>query len=152
MTVPADVDGELEDLDAGPNALRIDKWLWYTRLVKSRTLATALITGGHVHLNRSKVDKPSQLLRLGDVVTATVSRRVRVLKVVAFGQRRGPAAEAAALYEDLTPAPAASSSVAVGRADGLPAPGARRQAGSGRPTKRDRRRIDRLRTAGYEEE
>ena len=87
---------------------RLDKWLWYTRVVKSRTLAGTLIAGGKVRVNRERVSKSSQTVRQGDVITATVAKKVRVLKVVELGRRRGPASEAQGLYEDLTPVEVAS--------------------------------------------
>lgn len=96
---------ETQGSEAGTQ--RLDKWLWYTRLVKSRTLAAALVSGGKVRLNRQRIDKPSHAVRAGDVVTAAVHQKVRVLKVLAPGVRRGPPAEAQALYQDLTePTPA----------------------------------------------
>src|SRR5690554_1297907 len=82
---------------------RLDKWLWYARVTKSRTLAASLIEGGKVRVNRTRTDKPSHQVRAGDVITATVHRNVRVLKVLAPGTRRGPATEARSLYEELTP-------------------------------------------------
>lgn len=115
------------------NAQRLDKWLWYARALKSRTQAADLVLAGKVRINRERVEKPSQVVRPGDVLTAIIGGRVRVLKVLAPGDRRGPASEARLLYEDLSPPPAVSE----------PAPGAR-AAGAGRPTKRDRRAIDRL--------
>lgn len=136
-------------------AQRLDKWLWYTRVVKSRTLAGALIERGKVRVNRGKVSKASHTVKPGDVITATVSRKVRILKVVALGHRRGPFAEAQELYEDLTPAdnvrPSTSASQEQGSSrGGVSAGGAvraeafARAPGAGRPTKRDRRLIDRF--------
>lgn len=120
---------------------RLDKWLWYTRTVKTRTLATRLVTAGKVRVNREKVDKASHAVQVGDVVTLTVNRRLRVLKVLRPGERRGPATEARALYEDLTP-----PEVQPGEADpATPSPAARREPGQGRPTKRERRHLDRFR-------
>jgi ribosome-associated heat shock protein Hsp15 len=88
----------------GSEAQRLDKWLWFARVVKSRTLAAALVVDRKVRVNRERASKPSQMLRVGDVVTVAVHARVRVLKVLAAGARRGPPAEACLLYEDLTPA------------------------------------------------
>lgn len=127
---------------------RLDKWLWYTRVVKSRSLAAGLIEAGRVRVNRVKVDKPKQIVRPGDVVTATVHRKVRVLKVVLPGTRRGPAPEAQTLFEDLTP-PEVPAVASVGT-DGQGAvprvlPVAQREPGSSRPTKRERRQIDKFR-------
>ena len=127
---------------------RLDKWLWFARVVKTRTLASRLVTDGKVRVNRERIDKPSQTVRAGDVVTAAVNRRVRVLRIVAPGKRRGPAREAADLYEDLTPVdeqtPAATGAAKVGEAASTPA----RTPGSGRPTKRERRETDRLKGTG----
>jgi ribosome-associated heat shock protein Hsp15 len=118
---------------------RIDKWLFFARAVKSRSLAAKLVQAGRVRLNREKIDQPAHALKTGDVLTMTLERRVLVWRVVAPGTRRGPAEEARTLYEDLTPVPEKSS-------DGVPvALPPMREPGSGRPTKRDRRRIDALR-------
>jgi ribosome-associated heat shock protein Hsp15 len=86
---------------------RIDKWLWFARMVKSRTLAAGAVSAGGVRVNRRKVTKPSHPVSVGDVVTVAVHGRVRVLRVVAAGERRGPAVEARALYDDLSEPPPA---------------------------------------------
>jgi ribosome-associated heat shock protein Hsp15 len=113
---------------------RIDKWLVYARVVKTRTLGQALAVSGHVRLNGRKVDDPAQPVKAGDVLTIGLHGRVRVLKVLDFAERRGSATVASALYEDLTPPEEPSAA------------GARPvvEAGEGRPTKRDRRRFDKL--------
>ena len=116
---------------------RLDKWLWFARVVKTRSLASRLVEAGKARVNRARVTKASRPVREGDVVTVAVAGRVRVLKVVAPGARRGPAAEARLLYEELTPDPGPPR---PGRA--RTAPAAAREAGAGRPTKRDRRRIE----------
>lgn len=118
---------------------RLDKWLWFVRAIKSRTQAAALVTEGKVRVNRERAAKPSHMLRPGDVVTITVRGHVRVLKMVGAGQRRGPAAEAQLLYEDLTPPPIVRTALEVAAASS----GAR-EAGQGRPTKKERRQLDRL--------
>jgi ribosome-associated heat shock protein Hsp15 len=87
----------------GAGVQRLDKWLWFVRVVKSRTSAAALVADGKVRVNRERASKPSQMLRVGDVVTVAAHARVRVLRVLAIGARRGPPAEARRLYEDLTP-------------------------------------------------
>jgi len=87
---------------------RLDKWLYFARLAKSRTLAADLILGGKVRVNRSRTGKPSHLLRPGEVVTIALHGRVLVLKVLAPGRRRGPAAEARSLYKVLAPRPGSS--------------------------------------------
>jgi ribosome-associated heat shock protein Hsp15 len=85
---------------------RIDKWLWHARVVRTRGAAAELVTLGHVRLNGARADTASRGVRMGDVVTVALDRSVRVLKVAGFAARRGRAAEARALYEDLSPAPA----------------------------------------------
>jgi ribosome-associated heat shock protein Hsp15 len=116
---------------------RIDKWLWHARVVRTRSAAAALATAGHVRLNGERVDAPSRAVRAADVVTVALDRTVRVLKVTGFAERRGAADDARALWEDLTPAPAPREPEAG--ISGL------RDAGAGRPTKRERRALDRLR-------
>jgi ribosome-associated heat shock protein Hsp15 len=118
---------------------RIDKWLWHGRLVRTRTAAAALVTSGHVRVNGQRVDAASRALRAGDVVTVALDRIVRVLKVTAFVERRGSADVAATLYEDLAPRDPRAAEPGPAAA-----PVAMRGAGEGRPTKRDRRAIDRL--------
>jgi ribosome-associated heat shock protein Hsp15 len=134
--------------DSG-EAQRIDKWLWFARFTKTRTLAAELVLAGKVRLNRGRVEKPSQSVRVGDVLTVVVSRRVRLVRVLGLGLRRGPSAAARVLYEELTAdgdplKPFAQSSLHTpsGNQDEF-GPG-RRLPGSGRPTKRERRDIDRL--------
>ena len=125
----------------GEGRQRIDKWLWFARLAKTRTLAQKLALSGYVRVNREKVGAASDLVKAGDVLTIASERGVRVLKVLAPGSRRGPAPEARLLYDDLSPAQTTAADQTG------PAPAADRPAGSGRPTKRDRRALDRLRTA-----
>jgi len=81
---------------------RLDKWLWFARVVKSRTLAAELVVLGKVRVNRARAVKASQTLRPGDVVTLVLAGRVLILKVLAPGVRRGPAAEARRLYQPLS--------------------------------------------------
>jgi ribosome-associated heat shock protein Hsp15 len=117
---------------------RIDKWLWHARVVRTRTAASALAAAGHVRLNGVRIDAASRAVKAGDVVTVALDRTVRVLKVIGFAERRGDAQAARAIAEDLTPAPARPSEL-------QPSPPALREPGAGRPTKRDRRDLDRLR-------
>ena len=116
---------------------RIDKWLFFARIIKSRTLAGKFAASGNVRVNSEKIDQASALIKPGDVLTITQERRILVLRVLDCGHRRGPASEAQLLYEDISPRPAA-------QAEAEPA-AARRDPGSGRPTKRDRRKIDQFR-------
>jgi len=112
---------------------RIDKWLWFARMAKSRTLAQKLAVSGRVRVNRERNHSTSRPVQPGDILTIALDSGVRVLKVVAPGSRRGPAAEARLLYEDLSPPPVSA-----------PPSVAERSSGEGRPTKRDRRAIDTL--------
>jgi ribosome-associated heat shock protein Hsp15 len=98
-------------------------------------LAAKLAAAGHVRVNGKRIDAPGRGLKLGDVLTVAISREVRILKVIAFAERRGGSAVAGRLYENLSP-PLPKPVRAVS-----PAP---RLAGSGRPTKRERRALDRL--------
>ncbi len=111
---------------APPERLRADKWLWHARFFRSRALAARAISAGHLRIDGRKVHKPAQLLRPGMTLTFVQARRVRVVRVAALSTRRGPAAEARALYEDLTPPEPPEA----------PAPG---QGASGRPSRKDRR-------------
>lgn len=129
-----------EEADGGmveSGAQRLDKWLWFARVLKSRTLAASLVTDGKVRVNRERVTKPAHLVKVGDVVTAAVHRHVKVLRVVRPGARRGPPAEAQTLYEDLSPPPERVAEPSTPQAP-------QRAPGAGRPTKRERRQLDRL--------
>lgn len=80
---------------------RIDKWLWHARLVRTRGAAAALVGAGYVRVNGARIDAPGRTVRNGDVITVALDRRVRVLKITGFAERRGPAATAVSLYENL---------------------------------------------------
>lgn len=80
---------------------RIDRWLWHARLVRTRDAAAALADAGYVRVNGARIDAPGRMVRTGDVITVALDRRIRVLKVRGFVERRGPAATVAALYEEL---------------------------------------------------
>jgi ribosome-associated heat shock protein Hsp15 len=90
---------------ACPPRQRIDKWLWFARIAKSRSIAQKLVLEGQVRINKVRVDKPSRELAQGDTVTVAIHTRVHVLKVLDTGKRRGPAAEARKLYEAVGGAP-----------------------------------------------
>jgi ribosome-associated heat shock protein Hsp15 len=81
--------------------VRIDRFLYFIRLVKSRTLAQKLVESGHVRIDGKRVEKSSDEVRTGSVIAFPLRDRVRVLKVVTMPSRRGPAAEARACYEEL---------------------------------------------------
>jgi ribosome-associated heat shock protein Hsp15 len=110
---------------------RIDKFLWFARFYKSRTLAATMVSAGRVRINGARCEKPSTTVNAGDVLTFPAGPRVLVIKVLNHGERRGPATEARLLYEDLTP-PSEKAGEPVASV-------AERDKGSGRPTKRDRR-------------
>ncbi|MBA3447515.1 MAG: RNA-binding S4 domain-containing protein [Pseudaminobacter sp.] len=118
---------------------RIDKWLFFARVVKSRSLAAKLAQAGRVRINGDKTDQAADMVKPGDVLTITLERRITIFKVLQPGSRRGPAEEARTLYEDLSPPPAPKDQAPP---DAIPP---LRDAGSGRPTKKERRDIDRLR-------
>lgn len=113
--------------DAPRATQRADKWLWHARFFKTRSLAAKVIAGGHLRVNAIKVHKPAQSIGSGDVLTFPQGRRIRVVKVLGLGERRGPAAEAQALYEDLTPPEPPRE------------PANPRYEGGGRPNRKDRR-------------
>lgn len=118
---------------------RLDKWLWFARFARTRTLASALCKAGKVRVNRVSTSKPGAMIKSGDVLTFPLGRGIKVVRVLAPGERRGPAKQAQLLYEDMTP-PEAPRSQKPERARVAP-----RTPGSGRPTKRDRRATERLR-------
>lgn len=88
-------------MPAAHDRQRIDRWLWHARLVRTRSDAAALAGAGYVRINGARIDAPGRMVRAGDVITVALDRRVLVLKVRGFAERRGPAGSAVALYEDL---------------------------------------------------
>ena len=131
--------GNAEPERIGPESIgpRLDKWLWHARFFRTRTLAGKLCAGGRVRVNGVPAAKAHYRVRCGDVLTCPQAGRIRVVEVRGFGLRRGPAAEARTLYADLAP----PESPGASRAE--PPPASRRDAG--RPTKAERRALDRLR-------
>lgn len=163
-----------EDEPSRTETLRLDKWLWHARMFKTRTLAAKVCTSGRVRVNSTPVTKAHYALKPGDVLTLPVGAHIRVLRVRAMGTRRGPAPEARLLYEDLSPslrddpvAPLCDDPIseeareqvdaqggsqrpseprpASSLADCSSGPPPARAPGSGRPTKAERRAVDRLR-------
>ncbi|MEX6506982.1 RNA-binding S4 domain-containing protein [Jiella sp. M17.18] len=130
---------------------RVDRWLFFARVAKSRTLAQKLVQSGAVRINREKTDNAARIVRPGDVLTLSLGGRVRVLKVLDPGTRRGPASEAATLYQDMTTPAEGAAATGSGTADGsggsaasglaanVPAP-----APEGRPSKHDRKALQKL--------
>jgi ribosome-associated heat shock protein Hsp15 len=129
-------------VDPSTDPVRIDKWLWAARLLKTRSLATDAVTGGRVQVGGQRV-KPSKDVKPGDRVDVNYGqgRRVEVI-VRGTAERRGPASQAQLLYDE-TPGSAAAREqhVAERRSAMPPVP----ITGAGRPTKRDRRRLDAMR-------
>lgn len=119
---------------------RVDTWLWHARLFKSRTLAAAVVDAGKVRLTRdgetTRLTKNAATIRVGDELTFPKAKQIRIIRIAALATRRGPAAEAQALYEDLTPPPPPKAE--------RPPKVAEREAGAGRPTKKERRALDQL--------
>lgn len=115
-------------------SIRIDKWLWHARFFKTRSLATKIVQGGHVRLNGTHVKKASVAVAPGDTLTFPQGRVVRVIEIVAIGERRGPATEALTLYTDLAPPEPKPKETRPAE----PERGAK-------PTKRERRQLDEIR-------
>jgi len=86
-----------------PPKLRLDKWLWQARFFKTRALAAKVVEGGRCRVNGQRTSKPGHTVQVGDVLTFTQARVMRVVRVTGLGDRRGPADEAQGLYDDLAP-------------------------------------------------
>ncbi|WP_349436300.1 RNA-binding S4 domain-containing protein [Pararhizobium sp. A13] len=123
---------------------RLDKWLFFTRLQKSRSIAQKAIEAGHVRVNETRTTQPSFAVKAGDVVILSLDRCDMTVRVLQPGNRRGPYEEARLLYEDLTPPPVPGEKPNAFEQ-------ATRERGSGRPTKKERREVDRLRP-GWQED
>ncbi|MZR29296.1 RNA-binding S4 domain-containing protein [Sneathiella litorea] len=122
-------------------SIRVDKWLWYARFFKSRSLAAKLVQARKLRVNSKVTTKSSSMVKAEDVLTFAQGRNIRVIRIRDIGIRRGPAPEARALYEDLAPPENKEDAT-----NPTTTPVARRDAGSGRPTKADRRALDKLRS------
>lgn len=116
-------------------SVRLDSWVWAVRLAKTRSQATTACRAGHIRVN-DKPAKASQSVRIGDVVRARLHEHERIYRVVGLATRRGSATEAAKHFEDLTPPPPPRTERPAAVV---------RDAGAGRPTKKDRRDLERLR-------
>jgi ribosome-associated heat shock protein Hsp15 len=125
----------------GAGRVRVDKWLWAARFFKTRSLAVEAIEGGKILLGGERV-KPAKLLQAGDVVTVRLGPYDHVVTVRAVSERRGPASVAATLYEETPQSRAAREKLAEQL---RMAPPAFVFEDKGRPTKRDRRELDRFR-------
>ncbi|MCF8467560.1 MAG: RNA-binding S4 domain-containing protein [Sneathiella sp.] len=129
-----------DDAATVSSSIRIDKWLWYARFFKSRSIAAKLVQSRKLRINSVVISKTSSTVKAGDILTFAQGKVIRVVRIRDIGTRRGPAPEAQALYEDLAPPEKKA-------AEDIPAAGptAQREAGAGRPTKADRRALDKLR-------
>jgi len=125
---------------------RLDKFLFYSRALKSRTLAQKVIETGAIRVNSEKTIRSDLKVGAGDVLTMMLHNQIVVWRILDCGTRRGPASEAQALYQDLSPP-------RLPRAEQSPyeAAVAPRDPGAGRPTKKARRDTDRLRGAEGED-
>ena len=126
-----------EEQPTGQARQRIDKWLFFARLRKSRSLAAKSVESGDVSINGVNIRQPSHAVRPGDVIVISLDRHDMVVKVLQPGERRGPYEEARLLYSDMTPPPPS-------REERNLFAQATRERGAGRPTKRERRETDRL--------
>ena len=121
----------------GGSRQRIDKWLFFARMAKSRSIAQDLVRSNHVRVNGELVSQPSSQVKPGDRIELALERRDVVLVVRSGGERRGPFEEARLLYEDLSPPQEERLRLTLFEQ-------AQRMQGSGRPTKKERRETDRL--------
>ena len=116
---------------------RLDKWLFFARMAKSRSLAQGYVQSGQVKVNGVTIRQTSHTVKAGDRLDIGFERMDRVLVVKSGGARRGPYEEAKLLYDDLTPPRDPSDRFS-------PLEQAMREPGSGRPTKKERRALDRF--------
>ena len=129
------------DTNAPLTQQRIDKWLWCARFYKTRSLAAKVVNNGTVKVTRGeeikRVSKASFTIQNEDILTFTKDNRVRIIHVLSTATRRGPAPEAQQLYEDMSPPPPEKTK--------KPVDPFAREPGAGRPTKKDRRRLEAVR-------
>ena len=125
--------------------IRLDKWLWFARVAKTRTIAKKLVLAGKIRIDGVKTSSPSISVKLGNTLTITQPRRIIVYRLLSIGTHRGPASEAQLLYEDLSPPVVRSTPI------NKPAEQAVREEGAGRPTKRERRKLSEFRLKAGEE-
>lgn len=121
---------------AGAERLRLDKWLWYARFFKTRSLAAKACAVHRLRINGDVVSKSHAVVKPGDVLTFPLRADIRIIEVLALGRRRGPAPEAQALYNDLSPPEVIKRRSPLGET-------------SGRPTKAGRRAIMRFKEGGF---
>jgi ribosome-associated heat shock protein Hsp15 len=119
---------------------RLDKFLFFSRALKSRTLAQKVIETGAIRVNSERTDRSDHKVGAGDVLTMSLHGRIVVWRIIDCGTRRGPAPEAQGLYEDLSPPALPKAELSPYEAAIAP-----RGEGAGRPTKKERRETDKLR-------
>ena len=117
---------------------RLDKWLWHARILKTRSRAQKLVSAGHVRVDGERTTSASQKLREGQVLTITLPREIKILKILGFSERRGAYEMARQLYEDLSPPQTAKSKMHQSETvkEGMIV--------TGRPSQQDRRMAIRL--------
>lgn len=120
-----------------PENQRIDIWLWHARFFKTRSLSTKICRAGKLRLNGQKITKAKTAVVKGDVLTFPQPNIIRIVKILGFSIRRGPASEAQLLYFDMTPSREEIIKIEKSRV-------APRDRGAGRPTKSERRATDKL--------
>ena len=117
--------------------LRLDIYLYYIRIFKSRSLATKFVLTNRLRISGQVTQKPHKMISIGDVLTITINNNIKVLKVLDIPNRRGPYSESLNFYEDITPIESVlkkeSSNIDIKFVERV-----------GRPTKRERRQTDRL--------
>ncbi len=123
---------------------RIDKWLWHARVFKTRSRAAVFAAAGKLRKNGTRVTKASTSVGVDDVLTFALGGRVKIFRIADMAERRGSYPQAIGLYEDLSPPEVAIDNSATPFAQGM---AGRREPGQGRPTKRERRALDRWRRA-----
>ena len=133
------MDADAKRTESAP--VRLDKWLWYARFFKTRSLATKLISSGKLRINGEVTSKPHRQAQIGQVLTFAQGPFIRVIRIDEIGKCRGPAAEAATLYTDLDSPPARKTNKEAHLNNSR---FENRLIGSGRPTKKDRRETTKL--------
>lgn len=119
------------------NTLRLDVYLYYIRIFKSRSIATKFVSTNRLRISGKVTQKPHKMISIGDVLTMTINDNIKILKVLNIPNRRGPYSEALNFYEDITPIES------IHKKESLK-PDIKFVERVGRPTKRERRQIDRL--------
>ena len=117
--------------------IRLDIWLWHARFYKSRSLSSKAILSGKLRVNSNKIIKPASKIKINDVLTINYVNTVRIIQIQSIGTRRGPASEAQALYNDLSPDVTAASKIKDVFEKS-------KKDTNKRPTKKDRRILDKI--------